>query len=105
MKTRWVKTSLAASISTLISTTAFAQSENNQAEADVEKITVHGMHRAYQGAFEYKEVPAAAQDIDLGLISDAGAINLNDALDLSASVARQNNFGCCWYSFCLQDLP
>lgn len=60
------------------------------------------MHRAYQGAFEYKEVPAAAQDIDLGLIGDAGAINLNDALDLSASVARQNNFGGLWNSFAIR---
>ena len=102
MKTSWVKSSLAASISALLSTSALAQSESNQVEADVEKITVHGLHRAYQGAFEYKEVPAAAQDIDLGLIGDAGAINLNDALDLSASVARQNNFGGLWNSFAIR---
>ena len=46
MKTNWVKSSLAAAISALLSTAAFAQSDNNQNEADVEKITVHGMHRA-----------------------------------------------------------
>lgn len=65
-------------------------------------MTAKIMHRAYQGTFEYKEVPAAAQDIDLGLLSDAGAINLNDALDLSASVARQNNFGGLWNSFAIR---
>ena len=102
MKTNWVKSTLAISIATLLQAPTMAQDSDSNAEADVEKITVHGMHRAYQGAFEYKEVPAAAQDIDLGLISDAGAINLNDALDLSASVARQNNFGGLWNSFAIR---
>ncbi|BCO19383.1 TonB-dependent receptor [Alteromonas sp. KC3] len=102
MKTNWVKSTLAISIATLLHAPAMAQGSDSDKEADVEKITVHGMHRAYQGAFEYKEVPAAAQDIDLGLISDAGAINLNDALDLSASVARQNNFGGLWNSFAIR---
>ena len=102
MKTSWVKSTLALSIATLLNAPANAQNTDIQSEADVEKITVHGMHRAYQGAFEYKEVPAAAQDIDLGLINDAGAINLNDALDLSASVARQNNFGGLWNSFAIR---
>ncbi len=102
MKTNWVKSTLAISIATLLHAPTMAQGNDSNKEADVEKITVHGMHRAYQGAFEYKEVPAAAQDIDLGLISDAGAINLNDALDLSASVARQNNFGGLWNSFAIR---
>jgi len=102
MKTNWVKSTLAISIATLLQAPTMAQGSDSDKEADVEKITVHGMHRAYQGAFEYKEVPAAAQDIDLGLISDAGAINLNDALDLSASVARQNNFGGLWNSFAIR---
>lgn len=102
MKTNWVKSTLAISIATLLQAPTMAQDSDSNTEADVEKITVHGMHRAYQGAFEYKEVPAAAQDIDLGLISDAGAINLNDALDLSASVARQNNFGGLWNSFAIR---
>jgi iron complex outermembrane receptor protein len=102
MKTNWVKTTLAVTIATLFNASSHAQDTNAPNEADVEKITVHGMHRAYQGAFEYKEVPAAAQDIDLGLLSDAGAVNLNDALDLSASVARQNNFGGLWNSFAIR---
>ncbi|AEF03290.1 TonB-dependent siderophore receptor [Alteromonas naphthalenivorans] len=112
MKNNWVKSTLAISIAAFFNAPAFAQTNDGQTnaqgasqkneEAKVEKITVHGMHRAYQGAFEYKEVPAAAQDIDLGLIGDAGAINLNDALDLSASVARQNNFGGLWNSFAIR---
>ncbi|MEC8231071.1 MAG: TonB-dependent receptor plug domain-containing protein, partial [Pseudomonadota bacterium] len=102
MKTSWVKSTLAISIASLLNVSANAQNTDDQSEADVEKITVHGMHRAYQGAFEYKEVPAAAQDIDLRLMNDAGAINLNDALDLSASVARQNNFGGLWNSFAIR---
>ena len=41
MKTRWVKTSLAASISALLSTSALAQSESNQVEADVDETVGH----------------------------------------------------------------
>jgi iron complex outermembrane receptor protein len=70
--------------------------------ADIEKIDIIGQRQAYQGAFEYKEVPAAVQEIDLELIKNAGALNLNEALDLSASVARQNNFGGLWNSFAIR---
>ncbi|WP_420934616.1 TonB-dependent siderophore receptor [Alteromonas sp. A081] len=102
MKPNWVKTTLAVTLATFFNTSSYAQDNSTSSETDIEKITVRGMHRAYQGAFEYKEVPAAAQSIDLGLLSDAGAINLNDALDLSASVARQNNFGGLWNSFAIR---
>jgi len=106
MKNNWVKSTLAISIAAFFNAPVLAQNDDQakaqSEEEKVEKITVHGMHRAYQGAFEYKEVPAAAQDIDLGLIGDAGAINLTDALDLSASVARQNNFGGLWNSFAIR---
>ena len=39
MKTRWVKPSLAASISALLSTSVLAQCESNQVEDKVQKIT------------------------------------------------------------------
>lgn len=102
MKTSWARSALSLAISAIFSASASAQADNSNNAADVEKITVTGAHRAYQGTFEYKEVPAAAQDIDLELMKDAGAINLDDALDLSASVARQNNFGGLWNSFAIR---
>ena len=69
---------------------------------DLETIFVQGQRRAYQGLFDQKEVPAAIQQVDSELLREVGALNLNDALDLSASVARQNNFGGLWNSFAIR---
>ena len=68
----------------------------------LEEVFVIGRRRAYQGNFAALENPSAAQLIDGELLREAGALNLNDALDLSASVARQNNFGGLWNSFSLE---
>lgn len=65
----------------------------------LEEVFVLGKRRAYQGNFAELETPAANQILSGELLSDAGVISLDDALDLSASVARQNNFGGLWNSF------
>ena len=65
----------------------------------VEEIFVVGNRRAYQGNFDNLEKPSADQTITEDLLREVGAINLNHALDLSAAVARQNNFGGLWNSF------
>ncbi|MEM7568186.1 MAG: TonB-dependent siderophore receptor [Pseudomonadota bacterium] len=67
-----------------------------------ETIFVEGRRQAYQGLFDTNEVPGAIQDIDIGIIREVGAVNLNDVLDLSASVSRQNNFGGLWNSFAIR---
>ena len=91
---------IAVSLSTsLISTKILAQSVPSEAEHGVEVLTVVGDRRAYTGNFAPLETPAANQVIDQRVLSDAGALSLSDALDLSASVARQNNFGGLWNAF------
>ncbi|MFK8052452.1 MAG: TonB-dependent siderophore receptor [Woeseiaceae bacterium] len=83
----------------MLNPTAVAQ----DAEAEsIDEIFVVGDRRAYQGNFDALENPSAVQSIDLELLRDVGALNLNDALDLSASVARQNNFGGLWNSFSIR---
>ncbi|MFK7865645.1 MAG: TonB-dependent siderophore receptor [Pseudohongiellaceae bacterium] len=72
------------------------------ADEDIESIFVVGQRRAYQGNFDELENPTAVQLIDGELLREVGALNLNDALDLSASVARQNNFGGLWNSFSIR---
>ncbi len=67
--------------------------------AVVEEMFVVGERRAYQGNIDYLERPAADQLIGEELLRATGAVSLNDALDLSAAVARQNNFGGLWNSF------
>ncbi|MEO0422963.1 MAG: TonB-dependent siderophore receptor [Pseudomonadota bacterium] len=78
---------------------AFAQSADEQT---LEEVFVVGDRRAYQGNIEPLENPTSVQIIDLEVLRDVGALNLNDALDLSAAVARQNNFGGLWNSFSIR---
>jgi iron complex outermembrane receptor protein len=68
----------------------------------IERLAVTGARQAYQGNFSPLETPQSELKIDLEALEDAGALNLNQALDLSASVARQNNFGGLWNSFALR---
>jgi len=79
-----------------VSHPAYAQNNND------DEIVVTGLRQAYQGDFAPLETPQSNQVIDEDLLRNVGAINLNDALDLSASVARQNNFGGLWNSFSIR---
>ncbi len=82
-----------------VSVPAFA--ENDGAEEASGEIVVTD-RRAYQGDFEDLETPQINQQIGQEQLRDSGALNLNTALDLSASVARQNNFGGLWNSFSIR---
>ncbi|MEM9837868.1 MAG: TonB-dependent receptor [Pseudomonadota bacterium] len=66
-----------------------------------DEIFVEG-RRAYVGNFDDLEVPQSDQVIDSDLLYEVGVLDLNQALDLSASVARQNNFGGLWNSFSIR---
>ncbi len=79
-----------------------ATAQEDDAESRQEVIFVVGDRQAYRGNFDDLEVPAADQIIGEDVLRDAGALNLSDALDLSASVARQNNFGGLWNSFSIR---
>ncbi|KPZ56667.1 TonB-dependent siderophore receptor [Pseudoalteromonas sp. P1-7a] len=81
--------------------------EQNQPSKDVkddaiEKVTIVASRQAYQGNFSPLETPQSELKIDLESLENAGAVSLDQALDLSASVARQNNFGGLWNSFALR---
>ncbi len=96
---RTIVLSTAAATLSLTGTTLYAQTTD---EAVIEEVFVVGTRRAYQGNFSNLENPSAVQSMDLELLREVGALNLNDALDLSASVARQNNFGGLWNSFSIR---
>ena len=81
---------------------AAQSTQTGDGEEVLEEIFVLGERRAYRGNFDDLEKPSADQIIDEDLLREAGAINLNQALDLSASVARQNNFGGLWNSFSIR---
>ncbi|MBL8344621.1 MAG: TonB-dependent siderophore receptor [Rubrivivax sp.] len=79
---------------------ALAQQAGSGAQADA--VTITGTRQAYQGDFKRLETPQADQAIDAETLRASGAIDLTQALDLSASVARQNNFGGLWNAFSLR---
>lgn len=82
---------------TLATAPSVAQGADQERVEDT--IFVVGERQAYRGNFNDLETPAADQVIDVELLAASGALNLSDALDLSASVARQNNFGGLWNAF------
>ncbi len=84
--------------STIIGTAAPAFAEENEETG----IVVTGVRQAYQGEFEAKEVPQAIAVIDAQLLEDNNILRLTDALDLNASVSRQNNFGGLWDSYAVR---
>ena len=75
-----------------VSHPAYAQDTNDE-------IVVTDARQAYFGDFDILEVPASDQLIDSVILENTGVQTLEGALDLSASVSRQNNFGGLWTSF------
>lgn len=85
---------------TITALPSFSQVISYVGEEDT--LTVTAVRQAYQGIFAPLEIPQAELALNARVLRDAGAIDLNQALDLSASVARQNNFGGLWNSFALR---
>jgi iron complex outermembrane receptor protein len=80
-------------------TPAFAEGADEAGEAE---ITVTGIRQAYRGDFAEKEIPQAISTITSEQLADNNIFRLTDALDLNASVSRQNNFGGLWDSFAVR---
>lgn len=73
------------------------------AEAEAEgDIVITATRPAYRGEFEPLEIPQAEQVIDQQQLRDINALDLDAALSLSASIARQNNFGGLWNAFAVR---
>jgi len=78
-----------------VSHPAYAQNTDDE-------IIATSVRQAYQGDFAPLEIPAANQTIDGELLDIAGVLDIDQALDLSASISRQNNFGGLWNSFAIR---
>ena len=85
----------------LASVTA-AQAQQVSEQNSIETVCVLGTKQAYRGQFDFLETPQVDLELDQELLQQAGALDLNQALDLSASVARQNNFGGLWNAFAVR---
>ena len=99
-------TYLSTCLVSLFSSQVIAAEQNQQSKGvkddAIEKVTIVASRQAYQGNFSPLETPQSELKIDLESLENAGAVSLDQALDLSASVARQNNFGGLWNSFALR---
>lgn len=97
-------TYLSLCLASISASNAVANVQSNEASSasDVERVTVIGSRQAYQGDFSALETPQSELRIDEQTLRNAGALDLSQALDLSTSVARQNNFGGLWNSFALR---
>jgi len=72
------------------------------AAADADTIVVTAQRQAYRGDFTLRETPQAITQIGQQQIDNNNLTRLTDALDLSASVARQNNFGGLWDAYAVR---
>ncbi|WP_394647048.1 TonB-dependent siderophore receptor [uncultured Sphingomonas sp.] len=78
---------------------AFAEDE---AAEQHDEVTVEGVRQPYRGNFTMREIPQAIATIDAGTLQENNILRLTDALDLNASVARQNTLGGLWDSFAVR---
>jgi iron complex outermembrane receptor protein len=102
---RWAALLLGASFIALavpVQAETIAAAESNAAAEPEGDILITATRPAYRGEFEALEIPQAEQVIGPQLLRDVNALDLNSALDLSASVARQNNFGGLWNAFAVR---
>ena len=79
-----------------------AASESQAKENIVETVFVLAKRQPYRGDFPTLETPQVDLTLDEALLRRAGALDLNQALDLSASAVRQNNFGGLWNAFAVR---
>jgi iron complex outermembrane receptor protein len=61
-----------------------------------------GVRQSYRGDFAISEIPQAITTIDAEALQLNTIVRLTDALDLNASVARQNSLGGLWDSFAIR---
>ncbi|MBC3940155.1 TonB-dependent siderophore receptor [Sphingomonas albertensis] len=79
-----------------------SRSERGRTESEREEITVTGVRQPYRGNFTLREIPQAITTIDDTVIAENAITRLTDALDLNASVVRQNTLGGLWDSFAVR---
>jgi iron complex outermembrane recepter protein len=88
--------------SSLTSVAEEQQQNISATNTTIEVVAVRGSRHVYSGNFTTLDTPQSELTIDADTLHNAGAWDLNQALDLSASVARQNNFGGLLNSFALR---
>lgn len=86
-----------AAVAAAISVPAPIQAQDTKGEAvqgqPDDQIVVTGVRQFYRGDFALSEIPQSIDLIEEDTLAQNGIVRLVDALDLNASVARQNTLG------------
>lgn len=82
---------------------AFAAAQPTQDKNALEHIEVK-IRAPFRGDVPLRQQPIAVQTLTKEALDGAGVSSFVEALDLSASVARQNSFGDLWDSFAIRGL-
>lgn len=93
---------LCSSIFSILTTSSVIASPATESAGNIEEIVVKITKQAYRGQFTALETPQSELKINSQLLDESGALTIDEALDLSSSVARQNNFGGLWNSFAVR---
>lgn len=75
---------------------------NNDGGDAADDVTVTGVRQPYRGDFAVAEIPQAIAEIGAATLQKNNVLRLTDALDLNASVSRQNTLGGLWDSFAVR---
>jgi iron complex outermembrane receptor protein len=70
----------------------------------LDEIVVKSQRQPYRGDTPLESLPQAIQVLPSEMLNEMGIVRFQDALDLSSSVARQNNFGGIWDMFAVRGL-
>ncbi len=87
-----------------VSAPAFAEDAGGDAfgEEAEQHITVNGVRQPYRGDFTLAEIPQSIASIKAETLEANVILRLTDALDLNASISRQNTLGGLWDSFAVR---
>ncbi|QJR81082.1 TonB-dependent siderophore receptor [Alteromonas pelagimontana] len=103
MKTHrfFASSALATAISIALTASGYAQ-EQKAPVTDIEQIEVVQQRQPYRGDVPLKSMPQSIDVVSGELLSAAGIDDLQNALDFTSGVARQNSFGGLWDSFAIR---
>ncbi len=79
-----------------------AQDTHHDEPVDGASLMVMGVRQSYRGDFAIRDIPQAISVIDSEALQQNNILRLTDALDLNASVVRQNTLGGLWDSFAVR---
>lgn len=100
----WTHRALTIGIIVLLGTLPAQAQDDGDANDDLEEIVVTSQRQAFRGDTPLEDMPMAVQVLPAELLTEMGITKLTEALDLSASITRQNDFGGSWDGYAIRGL-